>query len=356
MKWVLLSLVFLHGAFASGMIPVMNVALGTDAPVAFTLYFAGMVVGQVAVWRVGALAKPGHALAGYELLFAGALFYMAALFTPVGFLSGRFLEGIGSGMTLPLIFGHVVRLTDWGAAEKRVASMNSAFALGFVAGPAMVRGIDPLLGTRGSLVTFGALFAACALWLGALRPRGFDEPDPSEAERDATTRGLAGVALFFPLFAAKTTYGFMLAFVSGNAQTFWPALGVVWLFLVLSVIFVIGQILGTRILRAVDKRHLVIALPALLAATMTWFALTDGELALFAVALVHSVLALVGYHEFSGIPESARRFALFNVLSDPGMILGAGLAWLGLRGAFGIVAVGLFGTVFFVLRARRPIE
>jgi predicted MFS family arabinose efflux permease len=353
MKWVLLSLVFLHGAFASGMIPVMNVGLGTEAPVAFALYFAGMVVGQLGIWRVGALAKPGHGLAAYELLFAGALFYMAALFSPIGFLSGRFLEGIGSGMTLPLVFGHVVRLTDWGAAEKRVASMNSAFALGFVAGPAMVRGIDPLLGTRGSLVAFGALFVACALWLGALRPRGFDEPDEAATSRDETTRGLAGVALFFPIFAAKTTYGFMLAFVSGNAHTFWPELGVVWLLLILSVLFVVGQVIGTRLLRAVPKRALSIALPVLLATSMTWFALGDGELAIFAVALVHSLLALVGYHGMSGIPESARRFALFNLLSDPGMILGAALALPGAVGGFGLVVLGALGTALFVLR-RRP--
>lgn len=333
---LLLGLVFLHGAFAAGMIPVLNRHLAERAPVAFALYFTAMVAGQWAIWRFGALSRARWALSAWEGQFAAALLLMAAFPTASGLMVGRFVEGIGSGATLPLIFAQVVRLPGWGTPERRIAWMNSAFAVGFVSGPFVIDGLHPAMGTRGALLVFAALFAACALaFVPAAAPAVATAPIAAEP---APRRSLD---LFFPLFAAKATYGFMLALVGASAHVWFPELAIGWILLALSGVFVGGQVLGTLLVKRVPTRALLVVVPVGLAAAMIWLGAGGAPAALVGVALAHSLLALLGYRQFTSVPDDARRFALFNLLSDPGMILGATLAVAGTTGAWGLAILGL---------------
>ncbi|MCA9582891.1 MAG: hypothetical protein KC416_13925, partial [Myxococcales bacterium] len=88
-RWALVALVFLHGGFVGGMIPLLNRELGETAPYAFSLYFAGMLLGQLLLWRIAALASPGWALGAYELFFAAAIVWMATHPSPMGITTGR---------------------------------------------------------------------------------------------------------------------------------------------------------------------------------------------------------------------------------------------------------------------------
>ncbi len=350
-RYVLMALVFLHGAFASGMIPVLNEQMGDQAPYAFALYFFGMVLGQLSIWRWPRLSKPWAALPVYELAFAVALAYMAALMSDVGFLTGRFVEGIASGLTLPLLFVHIIRLKSWGAAEKRVAWLNSVFAGGFVSGPLVVDGVVPHAGASGALLVFAGLIAlsALALWV---QPR--TEPSEStEADRAALADAPHGLLLFFPLFAAKLTYGYMLAFLSALGPRYFPSLSYFTILLILAGIFMVGQVIGALLLRRFSRVGLNVVVPLTLTATLVWFAGFDAGEAIFAVAVSHALLAFYGYHNFAGLPESAQKFALFNLSSDPGMVIGALLAALGTSGGWAIAALGAVPAVYWAFGGAR---
>ena len=330
---VLIALVALHGAFAAGMIPVLNDTLAERAPIAFALYFAAMVAGQWAIWRFPVLSRARWSLAAWEAQFALALLLMAAVPTEAGLTFGRVVEGIGSGATLPLIFREVVRLEGWGAPARRVAWMNSAYALGFVAGPFAVSTIHPAVGTSAAIASFAALFALCAIVFAVVAPKAHASVSGAAASLPS------GIRTFLPLFTAKATYGFMLALLGGNVHVWFPALGIGWVMLILAGVFVAGQVVAAMLVKRAPSSSLHVGLPLVLGAAALWLALGGAPAAIFAVALAHSLLALFGYHQFHGVPDDARRFALYNLLSDPGMILGATLAIAGPSGALGLVAL-----------------
>lgn len=48
---IFLVLNFLHGIFASGFIPILNKELGSDSALPFALYFLGILLGQLAIYR-----------------------------------------------------------------------------------------------------------------------------------------------------------------------------------------------------------------------------------------------------------------------------------------------------------------
>ena len=338
-RTVLVALVALHGAFAAGMIPVLNDRLAERAPIAFALYFAAMVAGQWAIWRFPSLSRARWALAAWEAQFALALLLMAAFPTELGLTLGRIVEGVGSGATLPLIFQQVVRLEGWGAPARRVAWMNSAYALGFVAGPFAVSTMHPVVGTSVALAGFAAVFALCAVLFAAVAP-ALRAPAAGDASSVAT-----GIRTFLPLFTAKATYGFMLALLGGNMHLWFPQLGIGWVMLMLAGVFVAGQVVAAMLVKRAPSGSLHVGLPLVLGAAALWLALGGAPVAIFGVALAHSLLALFGYHQFHGLPDDARRFALYNLLSDPGMILGATLAIAGPTGGLGLVALAVVPAV-----------
>lgn len=333
-----MALVFLHGAFAAGMVPVLNRHLGASAPHAFALYFGGMVAAQAALWRVAALSRPRAALPLYELFFAAAITSMAVVMTREGFLAGRLLEGLGSGLTLPLIFAATVRLQGWGAPERRIAWMNSSFALGFVAGPFVVEGARELATTSTLLLAFAGAFATCAAGVGLAGP---DRGAPPAPAAPLAARPPGGLVRFWPLCAAKLTYGFTFALLSGHAKALFGEARLSLVMLGLAGVFVVGQALASQVVRRRGVRPLLRVAPVLLALAAGALAVTGrGEL-VFVTSLAHSALILAGYRLLSADPDDVRTFALWNAATDPALLLGALLAFLGPPGAWGLCAAGV---------------
>ena len=333
LRVLLLGLVFCHGAFAAGMVPILNEVLSTRAPLSFALYFGAMVAGQGIVVLMPRVSDWDRALPAFEVLFAVALLAMGALGSASGFLWGRLLEGLSSGLTLPLIFSQVMRLRAWGSAEKRTGFMNSSFALGFVVGPFVVHGVGGWLDTQLLLWSFAAIFLGIA---GAMVMR----PPPAGRVDEASTATLpARRTMLFPLGLAKLTYGFTLAFIGGQASAAF-SLPVAWVMLGLAIIFVGGQALATVLVRAVGTTRMLQVVPLGLAVGLCGLGLTGQGTWLFVVGGFHSMLLLLGFRLFAGGPDDARTFALFNVATDPALMVGALLAGLGAPGALVIAAAG----------------
>ncbi len=209
----------------------------------------------------------------------------------------------------------------------------------------------PHAGASGALLVFAGLIAlsALALWV---QPR--TEPSEStEADRAALADAPHGLLLFFPLFAAKLTYGYMLAFLSALGPRYFPSLSYFTILLILAGIFMVGQVIGALLLRRFSRVGLNVVVPLTLTATLVWFAGFDAGEAIFAVAVSHALLAFYGYHNFAGLPESAQKFALFNLSSDPGMVIGALLAALGTSGGWAIAALGAVPAVYWAFGGAR---
>lgn len=350
-RLVLLALVFLHGAFAAGMVPVLNQQLGATAPRAFALYFAAMVAGQGAMWLVAALSRPRAALALYELLFAGAILGMALVMTALGFLVGRVVEGLGSGLTLPLIFAAALRLEGGGTPESRIAATNSSFALGFVSGPLAFEAVHRLAEVRTILLGYAGAFAACALgaWLFLRTP-----PATAAAEVDAS-RLEGGLSRFWPLCLAKLTYGFTFALLGGHAKTLFGDVPLGLVMLGLAGVFVVGQVAASLIVRRFGTGPLLRVAPLVLALGAAGVALTDRGALVFVCSLGHSALILAGYRVLS-VSGDVRVFALWNAATDPALLLGSLLAFAGPQGAAGLSALGLVSLFLPVPAAPPPVE
>lgn len=357
LRLLLLGLVFLHGAFAAGMVPVLNRELGDWAPPAFALYYGGMVAGQLAICWIAALTRSRRSLGWFEFLFAGALLYMGLTLTKLGFVSGRLLEGIGSGLTLPLIFLGVLQLRAWGSTERRIAFMNSSFALGFALGPFLAAAGVAWAGTGQLLLLFAGAFALCALGI-SLRP-----PPPPLPEPTGEAPPPPGFARFWPLFLAKIGYGYFLSVLAGHAQALFPGLSertapltrfvqrlpgleqaefaVPWVLLALGLVFSVGQGIASPLVRRTGPGPWLRVAPLVLAAGALGLALTGRGEWVFVMSFGHSFLVFLGYRLLAVSPDGPRTFALFNVATDPGLVIGALLATLGAAGAWGLCLAGL---------------
>lgn len=369
LRILLLSLVLLHGAFAAGMVPVLNGQLGDWAPPAFALYYGGMVAGQVGICLFSALTRSRRSLGFFEFLFAGALLYMGLTLTRSGFVVGRLFEGVGSGLTLPLIFMGVLQLRAWGGTEKRIALMNTSFAIGFAIGPFVAAAGVALAGTGELLLVFAAAFALCALGL-SIRPPAPPLPEANNAPPPP------GFARFWPLFLAKIGYGYFLSVLAGHAQALFPGLAeqtapltrfvqrlpglgeadlaVPWVLLALGLVFSVGQGLASPLVRRFGPRPLLRAAPLVLAIGAIGLALSGRGEWVFVMSLGHSFLVLLGYRLLAVSPDGPRTFALFNVATDPGLVIGALLAFFGATGAWGLALAGLIALALPRPQALSP--
>jgi MFS family permease len=333
---VLLVLALLDGVVVSGLVPILSAELGERASLAFGLYFAGLIVGQLVVYRFPVFTARPRVAVAYQLAMAGVMAYMAFAPFQTGLLVGRAIEGVVAGFILPMLFDVGARAGPPEDKERRVAWFNSVFGLGFVAGPliieAALRAGDarPVLATFAGLMTLGAL----AVWV-TLRPGvGLSELPPGSDPPE-------GFDAVYPLLYAKVIYGFSLAFAASHAADRFPEFGIAGLMLAMSVVFVAGQGLGSVVARRAPRPWLIVALPTLAAAVVATYAATSSWFVFLTLALVHSVLILVAYAGITGTPNGPRAFALFNCLSDPGMLVGSALAGLGLQGGWGVAALGL---------------
>lgn len=332
---VLLLLAFFHGVFSSGFVSILNLALGPQAPLAFSLYFIGLLLGQWAIYRFASLNARHWNYPLYEMGFGASLILMGLMNNSEGFILGRLLEGIMGGLATPPLFNYLVTLKAFGNVGKRIALFNSIFVLGYVLGPVVMDGLRLLMPYPRILVFSGVLFGLVSLAL-MLMP----VPDPPPPDREISLKKLLGSYDWFEKFStlvlAKGLYGYLISFTAGYITQFLPGFPLAQVMLGFSAIFVCGQILTERVLRHFPKQHLEVYLPLLLCALLGAFVGTHWAGFIFILALFHSSLVFIGTLNFGLKATSAREYALFSCLSDPAMILGAGLASFGLNGVWGI--------------------
>lgn len=355
---LLLLVAFLHGVFASGFIPILNRMLGSQAGFAFALYFAGLVLGQLAIWRFGALSRWRRSFSLYEMLFGASLIYMGLGVGAEVLISGRGLEGLFAGLATPLLFSQLVAAPSQMAIEQKIVRYNGVFALGFVLGPVLVGAGMRWLDYHVCLLGFGAGF----MLLNALLAPGLPEqpqPDDAALRLRALFSGSGWFEKFATLFFGKIFYGFLLAFVTSYAGRYYPRIPLQALTLLLAVLFVGGNQLGAKTLGYFDKRGLEILLPLGIGALLLGFWVSHAGALLFVAALLHAYLLFIAFLNFTTRIQSGREFALFNSLSDPGMVLGALAATLELRGTWIVAALSLLPLLYWRqwprLRARPPV-
>lgn len=335
---VLLALAFLHGVFSSGFVSILNLALGPQAPLAFSLYFVGLLLGQLGIYLFASLNARHWNYPLYEIGFGASLIFMGLMNNTEGFIVGRFLEGIMGGLATPPLFNYLVTLKAFGNVGKRIALFNSIFVLGYVLGPVIMDGLRLLMPYPRLLLLSGLVFGVVSLGL-MLMP----VPNPPAPDSDISLKKLLGSYDWFEKFSAlvlaKGLYGYLISFTAGYITQFLPGFPLTQVMLGFSVIFVAGQILTERTLRRFPKPHLEVYLPLFLCVLLGAFVGTHWAGFIFILALFHSSLVFIGTLNFGLKATSAREYALFSCLSDPAMILGAGLASFGLNGVWGIVVL-----------------
>ncbi len=280
---------------------------------------------------------------------------MGELFTllPYNIVAGRLLEGFAAGLSLPLGFTYIRNTPAFGDIGRRISIFNSVFALGFVTGPLLITSLMKHSSTQRIFAVFGGIYIAFALLLAIL----FKEvPKPIEVTTAASTGRLQKnrerwFATFFTLFLAKTFYGFFLPFVTEHLVVKLAPLTIDRAMLVFSAIFIVGQGVASVISKRLPHEHLRVFLPLLLLASLLGMHLEHGVWFVFAAAILHSCLLFLGYLKASFEPGSAPEFAKLNSFSDPGLILGAAIAGLGLDGTY---VIALFCAVPFVAAVFSP--
>ena len=156
---------------------------------------------------------------------------------------------------------------------------------------------------------------------------------------------------FYLLFLGKCAYGFILPFTTKELADRLP-IGVSTILVLLSAVFIAGQVLGGAVARRFPGPALRLLLPLSLAPFIVAMGVPGWEWALFAGALFHSVLMFVALLAFAETPANARQFALLSSLSDPGLVLGAALAGLDGWGLTGVAALCLLPLVRRAAAAR----
>ena len=343
---LLLAVAFLHGVFASGFIPILNKELGTQSGFAFALYFAGLVIGQLAIWRFGALSRSRLAFSIYEIGFGLSLIYMGLFAGAEALVSGRGLEGLAAGLATPLLFARLVAAPSPLSIEKRIVRYNGVFALGFVLGPQIIAFSISNFDYRLCLLGFGFGFIALNIALAPFLPP-MAQPDERSLKLGRLFAGSSWFEKFATLFYGKIFYGFLLAFVTAYAARYFAGIPVAALTVVLAVLFVAGNQLAAKTLHRFDKRGLEILLPLAIGGLLVLFYVSGMGWLLFVAALLHAYLLFIAFLNFTTQIQSGREFALFNSLADPGMVLGALCVTLGPPGLLAVALLGLLPLLYW---------
>jgi MFS family permease len=334
---LLFLLSLLHGVFASGFIPILRDHVAEHAALAFGLYFAGLVLGQLLIVWSARLRRGRLAYPLYEAAFGATLVAIGLTFhhLPASLLAGRAVEGLFAGLAVPLLFQCVASMPSLGSAERRIALFNSLFALGFVIGPpAVAWGVRPL-GAPLLLEGFGLAVILAALALAPLAP-----PPPREDGAAPPPPAGGWMDTFYLLFLGKTAYGFILPFVTKVLADRLP-FSVATILLLMSAVFIAGQAAGGVLLRRFPGVRWHVVLPIALAPALAAMAVPALAWMIFVGGFFHSILMLRALLAFTHTPANARQFALLSSLSDPGLVLGATLAVLDGWGLAAIAALCL---------------
>lgn len=357
--YLLLWVAFLHGVFSSGFIPILNHVLGEQSSWAFAIYFMGLLLGQLAVYRFRIFSARRWSFTLYELIFGGSLVLMGIFASGTVLTLGRGLEGLAGGFATPLLFAQLVKAPNKAAVEQKIVRYNGIFALGFVLGPVIVELTMKVLPYRLCLIGFGLFFMLLNLLLSPLLQK-MDSVDEASLKFRHLFAGQEWFEKFYSLFYAKSFYGFLLSFVTSFAAVYFARWPISALTVSLAVLFICGQQLASRTLFRFHKQGLEILLPLGIGLTLMVFWLTQWPYLLFLAALQHSYLLFIAFLNFTTKMKSGREFALFNSLSDPGMILGALLAGLGLKLVWVLLLLGAFPLLYYrripELRRSDPLQ
>lgn len=212
---------FFHGVFSSGFIPILNKELGVDSALPFSMYFFGIFVGQLFIYKFSSLSKSKYSYGLYEILFAFSLIFMAFFSGLYGFTIGLTFEGLAAGLATPVLFANIINLKKVWTVEKRIVSFSSVTALGFVSGPFVVSYLLNKFDYKLCLLIFGVLFII-------LPPLTFFTKEVNEVleEKDLSLKKIFSDEHWFDKFATlfliKYFYGFLLSFLSSYLMLYYP--------------------------------------------------------------------------------------------------------------------------------------
>lgn len=350
---------FLHGVFSSGFIPILNKALGEESTLAFAIYFFGLLLGQIFIYLFPKLNR-ASLYPICEIFFGASLIFMAIFDNEWGFTVGRFLEGLSLGLALPLLFASLINLPVFNTIGRRIVIFNSAFAIGFVAGPLLIGVLLRLMHHQFILGSFGVAFVIIPISLIFMSMPPLMEDKSKDLSLKKIFTQTNWFDKFYTLFLAKCFYGFLLSsaasYLMNYVTPYHPELSLEGVMLIFSGVFIVGQIMAERILSFYPKQHIEVYLPLVMAILLCSFYFTHNPYLILFAALCHSFLAFVGYLNFGLKASSAREFALFNSISDPAMIIGSLLAGYQLSGVWGIIAFMPVAYFYYLFKPARTVR
>jgi len=347
---MLLLITYLHGVFASGFIPILNEQLGERANWAFAMYFVGLLLGQIAVYYFSSLSKHRYLFTFYEILFALSFVYMGLFKGEMHLVIGRSLEGLAGGLATPLLFTSFISAPSSLPPKDRIVRYNALFALGYVTGPVIVEWTLNVFRNYAYtvfLLYFGLIFIAINLLMMPMLKKLDTHQNEEELRFKVLFEGHGWFEKFYSLFFTKCFYGFLMAFITAYAASFFTKWPISAITVLIAIIFVAGQQLGARTLHFFNKKSLEIMLPLAMGALLVVFWLTHSSILLLVVAALHAYLTFIAFLNFTTQMKSGREFALFNSMSDPGMIIGALLVGAGTHGVWVIAALGALPLLYW---------
>jgi poly-gamma-glutamate capsule biosynthesis protein CapA/YwtB (metallophosphatase superfamily)/MFS family permease len=336
--FIVIILTFLHGIFSTGFMPILNKELGLESSLPFALYFLGILLGQGFIYKYIKLSYTLKLFFIYEMLFGFSLIFMVVFNTKLGFSTGRLLEGLFAGLSTPLLFSLIINLKDISTESKRLAVFNSLTAIGFVLGPLVISELMFYFSYKICLMIFAFIFISISIIFSF-----YKTPDPDVSLNENTTlkrifKNKDSFEKFFTMFLAKSFYGFLITSIPSFLLVYInEQISISKIILIAAFIFVIGQVIIESIIKKFPKEHLENYLPVFLALSLILFFYTKSINFIYLAAFIHSMLAFLGYLNFSFKINSLREFAFFNLVSDPGMVIGAFLATTGVSGIWIIV-------------------
>ncbi|MFN8369266.1 MAG: MFS transporter [Bacteriovoracaceae bacterium] len=351
---------FLHGTFASGIIPVLNFYIKENSGFPFSAYFLGIVLGQFLIIANAKLSRKSLSYTFFEVCFGLSLILMGLSTTLTHFIYSRFIEGVFAGLSLPLLFRLVTLNQAIVDKSKKIALFNSVFAVGIVIGPSYVTILNNYFEFSNILKVNGTVFIIIniALHFVIYKMNLFENYEDNNSFLIPLASYLKEKVKLFrnylTLFYAKFFYGMLLSATSCYFYIYFPSnLSIQKFLLMVSVAFIVGQLIVVTILKFINRKKVDIYSPILAAISLISFVLTKEMLFLFMAVIFQSSLLLVGQLNIGEKPDKIRDFALFNLMTDPGMVLGSTLATLKFNGLVLACLFSLIPMSYFYVSSRR---
>jgi MFS family permease len=191
----------------------------------FSGFMLGSLVGTVASGEYADRSGPAYPFIGALVVFSCGLVACGTATSMLVFITGRVIEGLGTGAVRSLVWLILRRIYPIRAQARMGAVLSSAWILPSLLGPTMAGVIARAWGWR---VVFLALLPLAPMALAmVLRPLTRIEAEPapaaSSARAGATLLLAAGVALFIAGLQANSIPWIVVLVIAGAALS-WPAL------------------------------------------------------------------------------------------------------------------------------------